>query len=154
MILNIKGYNVIIDDKDYEEVAKIDWHILSGKGKVYFRKSKYLGKNKRKTILLHRYIIKAPVDMEVDHINSDTLDNRKSNLRICKRSENAMNRKPNKSKTGYKGVHFRKDRGKYTAQIRKNYKIYFLGYFNTPEEAYKAYCEASKKYHGEYGRIA
>jgi hypothetical protein len=153
MIINIAGYDVLIDDEDFEKVTSIDWHLLSGRGKVYFRKSKYLGQNKRKTILLHRFITNAPADKQIDHVNGNTLDNRKSNLRLCTVAENTRNCKK-KKKTGYKGVFFRKDRGKFTAQIRENYHIHFLGYFNAPEEAYEAYCEASKKYHKEFGRIA
>jgi hypothetical protein len=154
MLIDICGYQVLIDDDDYPRIGSIDWHLLAGKGKIYFRKSKYLGNNKRNTILLHRVIANAPAGKEVDHINGDTLDNRKCNLRICSRVQNSRNRKPGPNKTGYKGVFYREDRKKFTAQIRVNYKMYFLGYFDTPEEAYQAYCEASKKYHGDFGRIA
>jgi len=154
MVIKIGGYEVLIDDEDYEKVKAIDWYTLAWKGKVYFRIQKYAGNYKRKTTFLHRVIINAPSGMEVDHINGNTLDNRKANLRVCKHSENTKNRKLNRNKTGYKGVCFRKDRRKYTARIRKDGKLYFLGYFSTPEEAYAAYCEASKKYHGEFGRIS
>ena len=47
-----------------------------------------------------------------------------------------------------------KDQNKWRARISFNNKSIHLGYFDTPEKAYEAYCEASKKYHGEYGRIA
>jgi hypothetical protein len=94
-------------------------------------------------------------DLHIDHINGNTLDNRKANLRICTRAENNCNIKRRKNNTsGYKGVSFDKRKKKWSAYISKNYKHYFLGYFVTPEEAYIAYCKASKKYHGEYGRIA
>jgi hypothetical protein len=153
VIIKIGQYEVLIDDEDFERVEIINWQPHSRNGKIYFRKSKYLGEGKRITIMLHRLIANAPKGKEVDHISGDTLDNRRSNLRVCTHAENTKNRKGNVGNvTKYKGVHFRKDRKKWTAQIRVNYKIHFLGYFDTPEEAHAAYCEASKKYHGQFGR--
>lgn len=54
------------------------------------------------------------------------------------------------NKTGYKGVHFYKRNKKYCAMITKNYKTINLGYYDTPEEAHKAYLKAKEKYHGEF----
>ena len=153
MILDIQGHSVLIDEEDYGRIENINWRILNNKGKLYVKKGSRKGRV-YKDIFLHRVIMNAPKGTMVDHINGNTLDNRKSNLRFCTIAENSRNRKRNQSKTGYKGIHYRKDRKKYTAQIRVNYKRHFLGYFDTAEEAYAAYCAASKKYHGEFGRIA
>ena len=92
--------------------------------------------------------------MVVDHINGDTLDNRKCNLRICTQADNIKNRKKDiDNSSGYKGVNWSKSNKKYLARICVNKKIIYLGYHATAELAYSAYCEASKKYHGEYGRL-
>ena len=101
---------------------------------------------------MHRIIAKAQDGMEVDHIDHDGLNNTRGNLRVCTRRQNLRNgvlRKVNSS--GYKGVHKRKDRNKWQAQIRSDSGNKHLGYFDTPEEAYAAYCGASERLHKEYG---
>lgn len=155
MTISIKGYDVIIDDEDFEKVNACGWCARTNEKKghpeqVYFRAT---SNNQKKT--LHRIILglKDGDRKIVDHINGNTLDNRKSNLRICSQSENCCNRKKAKTNTsGYKGVNFKKQTGKFVARIGRNGKRLFLGYFDTAEEAHIAYCEASKSYHGEYGR--
>jgi len=94
---------------------------------------------------LHRVIMNCPHDKQIDHINHNPLDNRKENLRICTRRENALNRgRPKNSSTGYKGVHRYKD--KYKAVVeRKSY-----GIFDTPREAYDRYCEVARVLHKEF----
>jgi len=56
--------------------------------------------------------------------------------------------------SGFKGVSFNTQVGRYKAAIVKKKKYYHLGFFDTPEEAYKAYCKAAKKLHGEFARVA
>jgi len=91
---------------------------------------------------------------QIDHINGDKSDNRISNLRDSTNSENQMNtvRRSN-NKSGYKGVSWHKCTGKWAAQIGINGKINHLGLFTDKEEAYKAYCGASKKVHGEFSSL-
>jgi len=157
MEIELCGYKVLIDDEDYERVCKIKWHIKdkkkAEKGQYYFCYTDR--KNGRKTLYLHRYIMNCDKynGKDVDHINGDRLDNRKSNLRICQHSLNTFNQlKSSRNKTGYKGVHVNKDTKKYVAQIGVAGRTIYLGSFSCPQEAHDAYCEASKKYHGEYGR--
>jgi hypothetical protein len=154
--IQIKQYEILVDDDDYQRVIEnMKWTPSNnGRNKIYFYKA--FTKNKKSTyVSLHRFIINCPKGMAVDHINGNTFDNRKENLRICTQSQNNCNvpvRKNNK--TGLKGVTKWFNTSKYTAMIQINRKRMVLGIFNTPEEAYAAYCEASKKYHGEFGRIA
>jgi hypothetical protein len=90
-----------------------------------------------------------PEDKVVDHKNGDTSDNRRSNLRICSKTENARNRKMNKTNSvGYKGVS--KVGTRFRARIWTDEGRKHLGCFETKEEAYQAYIEASRKYHGEF----
>ena len=92
---------------------------------------------------------------EGDHWNGNSLDNRRSNLRITDNHGNGRNQRKNSRNTsGFKGVQWRKDRSRWLAVIRVNGKLIYLGMRNTPEEAYALYCEASKAYHGEFGRVA
>lgn len=109
------------------------------------------------TVRLSRLITNAPMGMEVDHISGDRLDNRKSNLRICTKSENQQNcRKRSDNCCNFKGVSYAKtQRGvkKYRAQIRANGSRIFLGWFRTPEEAARAYNAKAHEMCGEYARI-
>lgn len=156
MIIVLRGYNVIIDDEDYGRVSKYSWMPRTNAHyghpeSVYF--SYHAGLKGR--IMLHRFLVGKSINDGgiVDHINGNTLDNRKCNLRIVTKSQNNQNRSRNiKSTTGYKGVDYHKASGKYRVRICVNHKSISIGYFRDIEKAHAAYCEASKKYHGEYGR--
>lgn len=86
---------------------------------------------------------------DVDHINGDKTDNRICNLRDVPEMTNMQNeRKARRNNTsGYLGVHFRKERQKWVAQLRVNGKHKRFGSFDTPEEAYEAYLKAKRLYH-------
>jgi hypothetical protein len=95
---------------------------------------------------------------EVDHIDGDRNNMRIDNLRAATRSQNGMNKGAQiNNKLGVKGVHVNED-GSYTAQIRVprpeggKGKMTYLGRHKTVEEAAAVYAEASRKYHGEFGR--
>lgn len=99
----------------------------------------------RKWVLLHRWIMDAPKGMQVDHLNGNKLDCRRSNMRLCTASENVQNQKT-WSKSGFKGVN---RNGKYwQANIYKDKKRYFLGNFKTIEEAISAYNEKALELYG------
>jgi hypothetical protein len=86
-----------------------------------------------------------PAD-QVDHINGDRTDNRIANLRLATNRENSINSAKNKNNTtGFTGVS--RHRGRFRAQIKVYGRQIFLGYFDCPEAAYKAYC-AAKDEHG------
>lgn len=89
---------------------------------------------------------------EIDHKdNTNTLNDRIENLRLAtKNQQNANKRKQSRNTSGYKGVYwFRRD-SRWQAKIGVNGRGIHLGYFNTREEAYAAYCQAAIKYFGEY----
>ncbi len=150
-----KGYIAIIDAQDVDLVAYL-WHAHIGQsGRVYARRSVY--KPKRHYEYLHNVIYyrvnKQDISPQfiIDHIDNDPLNNRRSNLREVTFSQNLYNSKK-RDKTQLKGAHFNKRDKRWTSTITTNGKIIWLGSFSTPEEAHAAYCEASKKYHGEFGR--
>lgn len=92
---------------------------------------------------------------EIDHKDCDRNNNRWSNLRKATRTQNSHNSrlKPS-STTGYKGVYFDKRYGKYAAKIRHHYTRLSLGYFDTAEEAHRAYVAKSTELYGEFARAA
>lgn len=75
-----KGKCAIVDDKDYEKVARYRWHYGGGYAISDFG------------VRMHRFIMNPPQDLVIDHINHDRLDNRRSNLKICTQFENSQNR--------------------------------------------------------------
>jgi hypothetical protein len=155
MELSIGSYLVLIDGEDSEKINKYRWHYnASQTGGPYFRGWIKTEFGKRIHVYLHRYIVNAPPDKHVDHINCNTLDNRKENLRLCLQIENMHNCKKSKANsTGYKGVTYNKRERKYKAQICINWHHVSLGTYSDPREAYEAYCKAALKYHGEYARL-
>lgn len=117
-------FEVMIDKEDIEKCQKYSWQLLSKREKfLYFR-------NCEKE-LLHRYIMDCPPDVVVDHINHNTLDNRKQNLRICTFRENIDNRNlvNKKSKTGYTYITIKDE--KFVVRVKKQY----LGAFETLNKA-------------------
>ena len=146
-----QGQFAMVDDEDFEELNKYkwfaNWHYNS------FRAVRGVKINgKKKSLQMHRVVMNAQDGDTIDHIDRVTLNNQKSNLRFCTSSQNQHNRKINSNNTTeFKGV---SPNGKgYKAQIHLNGKQIYLGIRSTPEEAYELYKEASKKYHGEFGRV-
>lgn len=91
---------------------------------------------------------------QIDHKDGRRGNGKWNNLRNATHSQNQMNSSVQvNNNTGYKGVSYNSTRDKYQAQIKKDGKPYFLGYFDIPEEAYKAYVEAARQLHGEYANV-
>lgn len=105
-----------------------------------------------KRILMHRLIMDIKSrKKDVDHINHDRLDNRKSNLRICSRSQNNMNHRVRRdSSTGVKGVTWNKFKQKWEVRIYVNKKKIYLGCHDDFNYAISLRKNAEKKYFGEY----
>ena len=91
----------------------------------------------------------------LDHIDGNRSNNRIDNLREATDQQNGCNRGKNKNnKSGHKGVHYDKRRGKWQAQIMVNRKNFHVGYFDDPEEAHEAYKKAAANYHGDFARAS
>lgn len=144
------GKTALVDDSDYEALMQHKWFL--GCGGYAIRHVWDGGKNR--TEHMHRVIIGKDCEgFDVDHINGDPLDNRRSNLRIATRSQNMANARPHRDGTGYKGVTYDKRRKRYFARICQNYKQRFLGYYDTAEDAAKAYDAAAADAFGTYSRL-
>lgn len=101
---------------------------------------------------MHRILMNSKKGEVVDHVNGKTLDNRRSNLRNCKHSNNLFNQEAQKIKktSKYKGVCFSSREGKFRAYINKSGKQYHLGFFNKEVDAAKSYDERAKFLFGEF----
>jgi hypothetical protein len=150
MIIKIGIMNVLIDDEDYQIYQQYKWHLHKGINTFYLRGYVPL-KRKEGLKYFHRLILNPTDKMEVDHINGNGLDNRRSNLRICTKSQNNANRKTVQSKTsGFKGVHFESCTQKWRAEIVCNNIRYRLGRFANKMEAVNAYKQKAVELFGEY----
>lgn len=90
---------------------------------------------------------------EIDHRDGDGLKNRWKNLRAATSTQNGANsRISSKNTTGFKGVSFNKQAGRYCANIKVRGKQKWLGSFDAPEPAHAAYLAAAEKYFGEFAR--
>src|SRR3990167_5558909 len=133
-----------IDKEDLEIIKSYKW----------FKGSRYplahIYKNgKRTSLYMHKLLINT--SEEVDHINGDGFDNRKSNLRIATRQQNAMNQHRVSPTTGYRGV-YKKWNGFYAGLETKGKSIHF-GVYKTAIEAARAYNKGAKQYFGEFAYL-
>jgi len=150
-----RGYEAIIDLDDALIVQSFNWHVCFTGGTPYARCSKLRdAAGKRIKASLHRRIMRPAADQLVDHINGNGLDCRRMNMRLANHTQNARNcciRDDNTS--GFKGVGFHKASKLWVARISVNGKRIHLGCFATAKDAHDTYCDASKDYHKEFGRL-
>ena len=153
-----KGQFAIIDDDDYEMISKNKWAASHGEvGKIYAVKTLNMGGGRRKRIYMHRVIMNAPLDKQVDHKNGNKLDNRRSNLRLCSKNENMRNRQRySRNTSGSKGVRWYGYNGHshWVARIVVNRKNIHLGYFDRKIDAVGAYNTAAIRYHKEFAVLS
>jgi hypothetical protein len=147
-----QGQFAIVDSEDFEELNKFKWHAKYFKSENIFYASRSDNSFKTvKAILMHRIILKATLHDYVDHVNHDTLDNRKINIRICTNSQNKMNCKLySNNKSGINGVRWLKHLNKWAGKITVNNKCIHLGVFANKDDAIKARQNAKIKYFGEF----
>lgn len=147
-----KGYSTQVDNEDYENLSRYKWCAKLSRNAVYaVRNSSIKNGAKKRTIHMHREIMHPASGLVVDHINGDTLNNTKSNLRVCTHKENIRNARLHiDSNSGFRGVSFMKSKGKYRARITKDYVEYHLGLFSKIEDAVRARLDAEKGYHKEF----
>jgi hypothetical protein len=152
--LNRKGTKLetLISTSDLEKVKEFPntWCVIwNAKTRSFYVTGNLPKTNgKRGTVRLHRYILDDPKGLVIDHINHDTLDNTRDNLRAVTNSENIQNRHgANRNNTsGVRGVSWHKQHKKWSAHYGLNGKLIHLGLFDDIKEAEKVVNEARKKY--------
>lgn len=137
-VLFISGESVIVDDEDFDALRKYHWNEVKGNGQHrYFTTSKQVN-GKRIYPRLHRIVAGALPRQIVDHIDGNTLDNRKVNLRITDATGNALNR----HRFTVPGMTYLPKRKRWVARIKVNKKLISLGTHRTQEAAQLAYIAA------------
>jgi len=140
-----------VDDEDFDYLSQFNWWLLSsGTGPKYAVRKLRIATKKWKTILMHRELLGVALDMHVDHINGNSLDNQKRNLRLASDQQNQQGfLTPRLNKTSkYRGVSY--SHGLWRAQISVNKKVLHLGRFKLENNAAWAYDRAAKEYFGEF----
>lgn len=140
-----QGKHVLVDEDDYIRLSQHKWCFnQKAHGVGYAQRNQHIKlgykQYKTKTVYMHREILNT--ELEVDHINGDTLDNRKENLRVADRIQQSQNTSSRKhSSSQYVGVHLHKLTGKWRSQIKLSGKTVSLGLFDSEEKAYNARVE-------------
>lgn len=142
----------LVDEEDYWNVCDVTWT-----AKFYARTIYATSTTLRagRAVYLHRLIMNAPVGKEVDHINGDGLDCRRSNMRLCTPRQNRQNmRKTNMPKTStFMGVSWDKSRSKWRAVIKDKRKYIYIGRYDDEMEAAQSYDAAALSLFGEFARV-
>lgn len=134
-------HNIIIGDKAGTTKAKYATIGINGK-RIY--------KHKIIFIMAHGY-----TPLEIDFIDNNPLNCKIENLRAATRSDvMSKTRRRSDNTSGYKGVSWSLKQNKWLSRITKNQKTMHLGYFKDIKDAYKAYCQAAQKYHGEFANLS
>lgn len=153
-----RGLVATIDAASVDVVRGMNWYAAwTGWSNYALRRDH----ETRKAMTLHRAVMEAHLGEElpdghvVDHIDGDGLNNTLGNLRVATGSQNVCNsRLRSDTRSGFKGVSWDGQTGKWMANIHVNGKRHFLGRYTTPEAAAAAYAAAAPRVHGEFARLA
>lgn len=154
-----KGKFATVDDEDFESLSQFKWMVWPDhRTRIEYavRDATVSDYGRKGYVGMHRHILGLGFGDKrcADHINHDTLDNRRANLRIATKSQNQMNQRIKATNTsGYKGVRFISEHERWRADIRVRGVKKFLGNFVRPELAYAAYCAAALEHYGEFAQV-
>lgn len=155
-VLLTRGYHALVSLEDIDRVSQIKWRVrIDSDGRPLAVAHKPGSGKRGKEITLHRFIVDAQPGQIVDHINGDTLDDRRSNLRVCRNAENIRNQRPHRDKrtSKLKGVYFQPSRRSFRAQITVDRRKINLGNYPTEVEAAHAYDNAARRHFGDFARL-
>jgi hypothetical protein len=155
-----QGQFALVDDVDFEWLSRWKWCAMKHTSNGYYagrtvQFKKPNGRYSTKTILMHRVILGlTDGKTHTDHINHNTLDNQKINLRECTPAENQRNSTSQKnSSSKYLGVGWNKAAKKWRSQLIIAGKYKYLGSFTCEIKAALAYNEAALEYFGEFANL-
>jgi hypothetical protein len=140
-----QGLVTIVDATDYEELSQFYWTAhWDSKGRRF-----YVHSGHNPTVIMHRMVVGG--GEHTDHINGNSLDNRRANLRPATVGQNQFNSKPRGSRE-FKGINLTPS-NKWQAEIQINKKKFYLGTFASKRDAILAYNAAATKHYGEFAYL-
>lgn len=153
-----KGQVAIVDDRDFKHLSKFKWcaHVTNSGQRFYAvrRTVKSERRTKGDTLrLMHHEIMGSHDELQIDHVNRNSLDNRRENLRFASPSENRFNRKQKRGKTGWIGVYLSGRGPRCWANVHAYGFNHYLGTFPDAESAAAARDAAAEKLHGEFAQL-
>jgi hypothetical protein len=155
-----EGKFTIVDPDVFYQFNAFDWLTAGRDDNLYAARVIRSKTGRLNTIYMHREIFFTLSEHSesnglVDHKNTNSLDNRRQNLRLATHSQNSCNTRRDKSNTysRYRGVSFSKRKSKWFSAIRANGRKLWLGYFNNEIDAAVAYDEAARKYHKDFAQL-
>jgi hypothetical protein len=144
-----RGLHAIVDAKNYEWLSRYKWCAQARRDGATFYACRNSG---RRTIMMHREIMKPPPGKVVDHINGNGLDNREDNMRNCTQAQNALNSRSRMSrKSRFRGVDPAGD--KWQANFKYRGQTHYLGVFDDEVEAAKARDRKAYELNGPYAYL-
>ena len=145
-----QGKCALVDDEDYDFISQWKWWVHLNRHTSYAVR-RVGGRSESKTIWMHRLILKSPDQLLVDHIDGNGLNNQKSNLRFASQAQNLRNTGKRSAYKKYKGTSLKRDR--WEARICFNNQKFYLGSFESEEEAAEAYDKAAMDFFGEFAYL-
>lgn len=155
-ILLTQGKVALVNDDDFVLLGQFKWYAHRQGCGLWYAERKTPGEDGsfQRSVLMHRVILDAPLGVDVDHKNGNGLDNQRSNLRSATRQQNSQNRSVLRhSRSGYKGLGFHAKTGKWQAQIGVGGRVIYIGLFDRPEDAARAYDAEARRRFGDYARL-
>lgn len=141
-----QGKVALVDDEDFEQLSKYKWFVVFDGHNWYAATKK-----ERRQLRMHNFLMQPTTGMEVDHEDRNSLNNQRSNLRVCQHHQNGCNRgRQSDNKSGFKGVCWRKRELRWCAQITALQVVKWLGLFDDKREAAKAYDRAAERTFGKF----
>lgn len=143
-----QGLFATVDLADLSSLSGNAWYAQKGPSGTFYAIGVFLGDGSR--TMMHRAIMAPRPEEFVDHRNRDGLMNRRANLRVCTKSQNAQNMVGKSKSSPFKGVSLHRSSGLWGARIHVNGEKISLRYHKTDRQAALAYDEAAEKYFGEF----
>lgn len=134
-----RGHEAIVDEPDFERVKKHKWNVMPHR-KTFYAQGWIVKNGKKQKVLMHRFIMRARPNQQVDHKDGNALNNSRGNLRFCSHGQNLFNQSKRKNtKSRFKGVCWHKQARKWMAICQLHGKAVRIFGFSNEVDAAVAY---------------